>query len=280
MKKVIKNRIFIFLMTAIIFTSIGAYAATTYKASDVLYTSSDGTSMTVNDALNELYNKSGDKGYYYSYKNGTAIYYNPVSGEVCTDYVESNSLNENKTGCMKWYTFNDSSESSTVNVILDHNTTAILTWYSSAKNVAYESSKIKPEVDKLVSESGWVNTPRLITAEEVAQITGKTRWTNSSGWFCLDTSQSDNTNYCAKSQGTSKYAWLFDYTNGCTSYGCNVADSTSNLYGYWTSTPIGTAGSGSSVWYVRRHGSLSSNPASHADCGVRPVITIPKSRLS
>ena len=57
MKKVIKSRIFIFVLTAIIFMSIGVYAANTYKASDVVYNASDGTSMSVNDALNELYNK-------------------------------------------------------------------------------------------------------------------------------------------------------------------------------------------------------------------------------
>ena len=32
------------------------YAANTYKASDVVYSSSDGNNMNVNDALNELYN--------------------------------------------------------------------------------------------------------------------------------------------------------------------------------------------------------------------------------
>ena len=55
MKKVIKSRIFLVIICGIIFTSVGAYAAVTYKASDVLYTSSDGTSMTVNDALNDIY---------------------------------------------------------------------------------------------------------------------------------------------------------------------------------------------------------------------------------
>ena len=56
MKKVIKSRIFLIIVLCIISCGIGVYAAVTYKASDVLYTSSDGTSMTVNDALNDLYN--------------------------------------------------------------------------------------------------------------------------------------------------------------------------------------------------------------------------------
>ena len=58
MKKIIKSRIFLIVILCIISCGIGVYAATTYKASDVLYSASDGTSMNVNDALNELYDKS------------------------------------------------------------------------------------------------------------------------------------------------------------------------------------------------------------------------------
>ena len=56
MKKVIKSRIFLIVILCIISCSIGVYAATIYKASDVVYNASDGTSMNVNDALNDLYN--------------------------------------------------------------------------------------------------------------------------------------------------------------------------------------------------------------------------------
>ena len=212
------------------------------------------------------------------YENGTAIYYNPVTGITC-DSSEAVSTTGTKTGCMKWYTFNDSSESSTVNVILDHNTTATLNWYSSNINVAYEGSLVKEEVDKLVSESGWVNTPRLITAEEIVQITGNTSFDSTNAdesWYYLDSNSQTQT---AKSQGASKYAWLFDYTNGCTSYGCNVADSSN--YGYWTSTPVGAAGSSSFVWRVGGYGYLRDDIAhDFPSYGIRPVITIPKSRLS
>ena len=272
MKKVIKSRIFIFLMTAIIFTSIGAYAATTYNATDVLYTSSDGTSMNVNDALNELY--ENNKEYYV---NGLVAYYNPVSGIKCK-VSEAVSTTGTKTGCMKWYIYKIDGKNYTM--ILDHNTTAGLAWNTSNKNVPYEESNIKSEVDKLVSESKWVDIPRLITAEEVAQITGYPNWNQN--WYYFD---SNSTTQTAKSQGASKYAWLFDYTNGCTSYGCNTADNTSysskNILGYWTSTPYGTAGSGSNVWIVNRHGYLYNEDASYDyNRGIRPVISISKSKLS
>ena len=62
MKKIIKSRIFLIVICGIIFTSFGIYAATTYKASDVVYNASDGTSINVNDALNELYNNMNSGG--------------------------------------------------------------------------------------------------------------------------------------------------------------------------------------------------------------------------
>ena len=63
MKKIMKSRIFLILICGLIFTSVGVYAANTYKATDVVYNASDGTSMNVNEALNELYNKSNNIGY-------------------------------------------------------------------------------------------------------------------------------------------------------------------------------------------------------------------------
>ena len=55
MKKVIKSRIFLIIVLCIISCGIGVYAAVTYNATDVLYTSSDGTEMTVESALNDIY---------------------------------------------------------------------------------------------------------------------------------------------------------------------------------------------------------------------------------
>ena len=62
MKKIIKNKIILIVILCIISCGIGVYAATTYKASDVVYNASNGTSMNVNDALNELYNKMNSGG--------------------------------------------------------------------------------------------------------------------------------------------------------------------------------------------------------------------------
>ena len=200
-------------------------------------------------------------------ENGTAVYYNPVSGEKCTGYTEANSKTGKNSGCMKWYVFNDKEGNATVNVILDHNTTANVAYNSTGNNSEMKEVKIKLEEDT----KDWENTARLITANEIAKITEKTGFDASKknqDWFCLDTNQPDTTSYCAKAQGKSKYAWLFDYTYECTNYGCNTSDL--STWGYWTST---------SSWHVSRFGHLSNTNANYADSGVRPVITISKANI-
>ncbi len=55
MKKILKNRIFIVIVTLIIGISGTLYATNIYKAEEVLYNTSDGKSMSVSEALNDLY---------------------------------------------------------------------------------------------------------------------------------------------------------------------------------------------------------------------------------
>ena len=204
-------------------------------------------------------------------ENGTAVYYNPVYGEKCTGYTEANSTTGTNSGCMKWYVFNDKEGNATVNVILDHNTTANVAYNSTGSN-----SEMKEVADALKKDtSTWKNTARLITANEVAKITGYTSWgTNITGypWFYFD---SNNQTQIANSTNKSKYAWLFDYTNECTNYGCNKSDS--STWGYWTSTSY--KDNSIHVWFVSRSCQLDVNSASSTGHGVRPVITISKSNI-
>ncbi len=209
---------------------------------------------------------------YTKYENGTAIYYNPEANTKCSS-SEAVSTTETKTGCMKWYTFNDDKYSSTVNMILDHNTTALVAYNSTGDNTSMKEVKAALNSD---TES-WNKSinPRLITADEVARIAGNTSFSavtsTTSNWFYLD---SNNYTQTATSKGTSKYAWLFDYTGNCTNYGCNIADSSN--FGYWTNSLV--ANSFSHVWCVVRDGDLGGRDASNAGInGVRPVITVQKS---
>ena len=208
------------------------------------------------------------------FKNGTAVYYNPVSEEKCTGYTEANSTTGTKSGCMKWYVFNDKEGNATVNVILDHNTTAKVVWNSTGNNS--EMKEVKKALENDTKD--WKNTARLITANEVAKITKHPTFDASrenQDRFCLDTNKPDTANWCAKTKGTSKYTWLFDYTSVCTDYGCNISDSSN--WGYWTSIPY--KDNTINVWVVNSYGSLTLDYVTRTVVGIRPVITISKSNI-
>ncbi len=231
------------------------------------------------------------------YVNGTAVYFNPVTGAKCT-VGEAVSTTGTKTGCMKWYTFNDSSEKDTVNLILDHNTTALVAWNSTGSNISGPTNGL---TQLQTDTSAWVGVPtrtdsysvsngtatytinyntykaRLITAAEIATITGNSSFNESNSgaltWFYLD---SNNQTQTATSTGTSNYDWLFDYTYYCTDYGCSIADSSTS--GYWTATSVPF--SSRSTWIVRRNGYLHNLEVENTiNYGIRPVITISKSSL-
>ena len=210
-----------------------------------------------------------------SFKNGTAVYYNPVSGEKCKS-SEAVSTTGKNSGCMKWYVFNDKEGNATVNVILDHNTTAKVAYNSTGSNS--EMKEVKKALENDTKD--WKNTARLITANEVAKITKHPTFDASKenqSWFCLDTNQPDGTTWCSKAQGKSEYAWLFDYTYGCTRCGCNTSDS--NTEGYWTSTQY--KDNSTHAWIIYRDSNIGINDVNHSSqIGIRPVITIAKSAVS
>ena len=212
---------------------------------------------------------------YQVYENGTAIYFNPETGKVCNQN-DAVSTTGTKTGCMKWYTFNDEgSKTETVNMILDHNTTAGVEYNSTDSNTEMKEVKTALESDTSTWDSSL--NARLITANEVAKITGNTSFdektTTFDKFFYLD---SNNQTQVANSTNKSKYVWLYDYTNDCKKYGCNIEDSSN--YGYWTSTPV--AGRTDFAWTVYEYGGLFNSTVSYPLIGVRPVITISKSIIS
>ena len=210
-----------------------------------------------------------------SFKNGTAVYYNPETGNKCSKEAVKSTTGI-KNGCMKWYVFNDKEGNATVNVILDHNTTAGVAYNSTGSNSEMKEVKTALENDT----KNWKNTARLITANEVAKITKHPTFDATQIgqlWFCLDTNQPDGTTWCSKAQGKSEYAWLFDYTYGCTRCGCNTSDS--NTEGYWTSTQY--KDNSTHAWIIYRDSNIGINDVNHSSqIGIRPVITISKSAVS
>ena len=199
------------------------------------------------------------------------VYLDPTDLSKECNASNSVSTTETKTGCMKWYIFNDSGDNYTM--ILDHNTTATVAWNSNGSNASMGEVATALSTDT----TGWTSglNPRLITANEIASITNTTTFDGTyNTWFYLNGSGDKKQTQVSTSQGTNEYAWLFDYTNGCESYGCNTADSSN--YGYWTSSPVSDYSDG--AWIVGRCGDLTgSNVDNDSDYGVRPVITIDKS---
>ena len=229
------------------------------------------------------------------YANGTAVYFNPVSGAKCTS-GEAVSTPGTKTGCMKWYTFKDGGASTdTINLILDHNTTALVAWHSTNSNVSGPTNVM---TQLQTDTSSWAGVPtrtdsyslnngtanytinyntyraRLISASDIASITGNITFIESSAdagkWYYLD---SNSTTQVAKSPGASNYKWLYNYTLGCTATGCSISDA--STYGYWTSTAV--KGSSVTDWIIYADGNLATTDSNRANAyGLRPVITISK----
>ena len=203
--------------------------------------------------------------------SGQVYYYNPVTNVKCTS-AEAVSVAGTKTGCMKWYSILDNGTSDNITLLLDHNTTATVAWASSGINTN-GPVEVKTQLDSDTASWNKSINPRLIEANEIVTITEYPIWDNNFYYFHTNS----QTQYKGAA-GTNKYAWLFDNTRECTTYGCNVADSSTD--GYWTNN----AYSGDSYGGARAvafTGYLGLDNVNLADiCGVRPVITVLKSIIS
>ena len=206
------------------------------------------------------------------------------------------------SGCMKFYVYADDGANYTM--ILDHNTSGDVYWNSNGVNTTMTSA-----ADRLTEDTmGWNGNPRFITADEVAHIVGADseqtlKWVHTKNygdtdpnnlisWFYFDstgTTYSQWQTETVSSTVKSKYWWLYDYTYECNLHGCLTNDnntypyptknssSKSQIYGYWTSTPV--VGSTIYVWGVNRDDCLYDRLVNddRGRYGIRPVITLPKS---
>ena len=255
---------------------------------------------------NEILSRfNGDEDGFKIYKNGEVVYFNVDNGTKCSNYTETQSNIGTKSGCMKFYAFNDDG-GDTVNLILDHNTTATIAWNSSGSNASGPKEVLTQLNDDTKT---WVGTEtpsnytmdqstqgskakytidysgykaRLITANEIAQITGNTTWDERTArnYYYFD-SKTDTVSDTCKNGNTTGcgYGWLYDRTNkSCTTYGC-LNNSDQETRGYWTASPFAPSSNG--AWVVYYVGSLRDYSVDYDySYGVRPVITILKSKLS
>lgn len=198
------------------------------------------------------------------YENGTAIYFNPETSESC-DEETIDSTPGVKTGCMKWYTFNDSEGETTVDILLDHNTSPSV-WGDKLSALANDVSTWDSQIK---------STARLINIEEVAQITKKDDFEISKDkWFYFD---SNTQNQVVTGEGTSKFAYLFDYLYDCKPYGCNEDAVNSGInIGYWALSTTAP----NLLCEVAQKGMISCvNLQGNYVRGVRPIINVSKSLI-
>ena len=245
------------------------------------------------------------------YKNGEVVYFNVDNGTKCTS-SEAVSATGTKSGCMKFYAFNDDG-GDTLNLMLDHNTTSLVAWNKTYKNDSgsiINANAPKEVLDQLKNDTdGWKGTitptnytmdqtgqtsnakytidyssykARLITAQELAQITGNTTWDEktANNYYYLD-SKTKTASATCKEGNTSgcSYGWLYDRTNtSCIDRGC-LNNSDKGTFGYWTASS--RADSSNSAWAVRFYAIVDSDYVVYSGYGgLRPVITILKSKLS
>ena len=245
------------------------------------------------------------------YKNGEVVYFNVDNGTKCTS-SEAVSATGTKSGCMKFYAFNDDG-GDTLNLMLDHNTTALVAWnntYTDDSGSKINANGPKEVLDQLKKDTdGWKGTitptnytmdqtgqtskanytidyssykARLITAQELAQITGNTTWDEktANNYYYLD-SKTKTASATCKEGNTSgcSYGWLYDRTNtSCIDRGC-LNNSDKGTFGYWTASS--RADSSNSAWAVRFYAIVDSDYVVYSGYGgMRPVITVLKSKLS
>ena len=257
----------------------------------------------------------GEKVYY----NGEVVYFNVDTGKICTDYIETQSNTGVKNGCMKFYAFNDDGGDK-VNLILDHNTTAVVTWgtYSyeekSDGTVVFTTTPGEVFTQLKTDTASWIGTEtpsnytmnqrrqvvdnlysdiyytidysdykaRIITANEIAQITGNTVWdeTTETNMYYFDSKTTTKSDTC-KYGNTSgcKYGWLYDRTNtNCMDYGC-LNNSDVSTAGYWTASSAADGSGG--AWFVVFIGTVQYDYVDFSDTfGIRPVIEVLKSKLN
>ena len=207
-----------------------------------------------------------------TYTNGTVVYYNPETNTKCTS-AEAVSTTGTKTGCMRWYAFLDDVDSS-IKLLLDHNI-----------DVNCSSSTRLTTLQSSISswDSSVKNTARLIEASEIVKMTGFSNWTDNAEDFSGYYLHNNSTSTVYKgSAGTNKYSWLFDNTDSCTTYGCNVANSTLQAAGYWTNTKPSPGDTVScTAWYIDNSGKITLHYGTDWGdyVGIRPVIEVSKSKL-
>ncbi len=255
-----------------------------------------------------------------NYSNGEIVYFDVSTGKKCTNYNLENSKTgyngiDNKLGnqnsCLKFYAFNDIG-SDTVNLLLDHNTTAV----SSRNSVGDNKYGPKEVLEQLkLDTKNWKGTiapsnyttgitgrrytvdynghnSRLISSNEVATIIGNLGYDENKIWtsYFFDTGGVVESSTCKVGNTTGcKYGWIYDRTStDCATEGC-LNNAEVDISGYWTMSAVSEVSevedhlnmcNGHIVFGISHHGRMGKACPNNAEhYGVRPVIEVLKSKL-
>ena len=229
-------------------------------------------------------------------------YLDPANlSKKCTQKEVEDNVNSHGTpteiteGCMKWYIYGENGNK--YKLILDHNTV------SAAYHPLYihnGDAVGQYKLDELTNTYHWQATPRLITADELANITRNGNFDSqvtisnygdpNDGHFFFEV----NSVY-QPSKYIKRYAWLVNYLKDSRSYGAKYEDSntynyfsldayygspsnaiTGKVTGYMTSSNIAQT-DGRYIWSVYYEGRYYDQMYSQCINGIRPVIEIDKS---
>lgn len=201
-----------------------------------------------------------------------AAYFNPADlSETCTATSENVADKEAKTGCMKWFIYDDSG--SNYKMILDHNTTKLVTFNSSNKNSDPQALYNKLNEDTADWDSTKLSA-NILTAADVAAISSINSFNPANSTYYSLGTEINSSN----GKGRSAYGWLYDYTRECEMHGCDHEVSTG--YGHWTTTPVSSNTNTKNVWLINYFGRLTFTEAKLGNWGIRPIVTVSKSVVS
>ena len=226
------------------------------------------------------------------------VYYNPVTNTTCNSSDASSALGTS-TGCMKWYAYSETYGK--VNLLLDHNISNDEVWGHDGDNETVDEvlSSLESATENWSSKltrrdyysASWTYNnsehsiyidynglkARLISAEEVAYAVENNSWTRESGksFFGSGSSLAYGEQTEAQQLKQESNSWLFENMDNCTIEGCDNAQEGATAY--WTSTPkIDTS---NKVWCICNGGCLDTSESGEGYVGLRPVITVSKSRI-
>ena len=227
---------------------------------------------------------------------GKPIYFNPENATKCSQ-PEAVVAPGSKNGCLKFYVLQESGEN--LDLLLAHNITERVKWN---ENRNYDDPNVVVPQLELDTQT-WQDSlnPRLPDITVIAKVVNAAEeigWEHEGGlWgeesvFYFEGAKNGIWDQPITGQGTSSYAWLYDYLYGCTSYGCNyngtyigepeakvprraVFDVEGTGYAYWT---INIAPEEPSIanmaWVVDRTGCVNGVTRDYPGAGIRPVITV------